>query len=203
MKISEIFKTRKTRLPAMGLIVAVFVIPAAALITTAFCNNRWCQIFPWQNKTISGFEECVSLGYPVAESQPRRCLTPQGSFVENLEQPTGGIAESFYSEEIAVDTPLINALVTSPLEIKGKARGSWFFEASFPVSIVDANNNILGQWHAEALEDWMTTEFVPFKAELSFSASETKMGFLILSKDNPSGLPENDAEIRIPVLFTE
>src|SRR3989344_6185710 len=203
MKISEIFKTRKTRLPAMGLIVAVFVIPAAALITTTFCNNRWCQIFPWQNKTISGFEECVSLGYPVTESQPRRCLTPHGSFVENLEQPTGEASEIFYNEDIVVSTPSINALVVSPLEINGQVRGSWFFEASFPVKIVDANNNLLGEWHAEAQDEWMTTDFVPFKAELSFSASETKMGFLILSKDNPSGLPENDAEIKIPVLFTE
>lgn len=201
MRINEMFKTRKKRLPAIGLITAIFVVPIAALITTAFCNNRWCQIFPWQERTISGFEECVSLGYPVAESQPRRCLTPQGSFIENLEEPTGAASESFYSEEIMVDTPLINALVTSPLKITGKARGSWFFEASFPVRIVDANNNVLGQGHAEALDDWMTTEFVPFKAELNFSAPETKMGFLILSKDNPSGLPENDAEVSIPVIF--
>ena len=202
MKINEMFKTRKKRLPVIGLITVVLAVPIAALITTSFCNNRWCQVFPWQDKAISGFEECVSLGYPVAESHPRRCLTPQGSFMENVEnQSTSGTSEYFYNEDISVDAPLINALVTSPLEIKGKARGGWFFEASFPVKIVDANNNLLGQWHAEAQDEWMTTDFVPFKAELSFSAPETKMGFLILSRDNPSGLPENDEEIKIPVVF--
>jgi len=42
---------------------------------------------------------------------------------------------------------------------------------------------------------------VPFQAKIEFQYPETKKGTLILEKDNPSGLPENTDELRIPVTF--
>jgi spore germination protein GerM len=57
--------------------------------------------------------------------------------------------------------------------------------------------------YAQAQGDWMTTNFVPFSSTLTFSTPTTPTGILVLQKDNPSGLPENDAEIRIPVRFAE
>lgn len=48
----------------------------------------------------------------------------------------------------------------------------------------------------------MTNNYVPFTAKLTFEAPEGGgAGTLILRKDNPSGLPENDDEIEIPVTF--
>jgi hypothetical protein len=49
----------------------------------------------------------------------------------------------------------------------------------------------------------MTEEFVPFTATLTFEQPETETGFLVLEKDNPSGLPEQADELRIPVSFTQ
>src|SRR3989344_1342555 len=61
---------------------------------------------------------------------------------------------------IRVTTPAEdNALLTSPYTVRGEARGTWYFEASFPVRLVDANGNLVVQWHAEAQRDWMTGEF--------------------------------------------
>jgi len=94
-----------------------------------------------------------------------------------------------------------NDLVQSPLKIEGEARGYWFFEASFPVKIIDENGRELGFGIAQALSDWMTEDFVPFEANLEFQPSTTKKGTLILKKDNPSGLPEYDDELIIPVRF--
>lgn len=94
-----------------------------------------------------------------------------------------------------------NSTVSSPLEITGEARGNWFFEASFPVKIYDANNNLLGSSPAQAQGEWMTENFVPFTVSLNFSAPTTDIGTLILEKDNPSGLPENAGEYKIPVRF--
>ncbi|PIR72221.1 MAG: hypothetical protein COU41_00720 [Candidatus Nealsonbacteria bacterium CG10_big_fil_rev_8_21_14_0_10_36_228] len=102
---------------------------------------------------------------------------------------------------IWVSEPLPNTLVQSPLMVKGEARGNWFFEASFPVKVIDENGKELGTGIARALSDWMTEDFVPFEADLEFQLSATKKGTLILEKDNPSGLPENADELRIPVLF--
>lgn len=102
---------------------------------------------------------------------------------------------------IKVTSPLPNAVVSSPLVVTGEARGNWYFEASFPIKIVDANGKVLGQIPVQAQGDWMTTQFVPFRASLPFSSSTTATGTLVLEKDNPSGLPENAAEFRIPIRF--
>lgn len=102
---------------------------------------------------------------------------------------------------IVVDTPLPNAVISSPLTISGRARGLWYFEASFPVKLFDNAGNLLGVMPAQAQGEWMTTEYVPFFLTLSFATSSTATGMLVLEKDNPSGLPENANELRIPVRF--
>mgnify|MGYP003394526094 CR=1 FL=1 len=102
---------------------------------------------------------------------------------------------------IRVTTPVANAVVKSPLTVSGEARGNWYFEASFPVKILDANGNQLGIIPAQAQSEWMTTDFVPFSTSLVFSTSTTDTGTLVLEKDNPSGLPEHADEVRIPIRF--
>lgn len=99
-----------------------------------------------------------------------------------------------------ITSPLPNAVVTSPLKITGKARGSWFFEASLPVSLEDDKGHVFATLPAHTDEEWMTTDFVSFTIDIEFISPKTK-GFIVVSKDNPSGDPERDASIRIPVLF--
>ena len=103
---------------------------------------------------------------------------------------------------IRVSQPQPNQTVQSPLIIRGEARGYWFFEASFPASIFDANGNELGVAIVQARDEWMTEDFVPFEATLFFSSPQTKTGVIIFKKDNPSGLPENDDLLMVPVKFT-
>src|SRR3989344_2208640 len=105
------------------------------------------------------------------------------------------------SDLIVVEKPKSGELVESPLLINGRARGYWYFEASFPVRIFDDNGVELGVAIAQAGGEWMTEDFVPFVAILEFKKPSTKKGVLVLQKDNPSGLPEHDAELRIPVVF--
>ncbi len=117
-----------------------------------------------------------------------------------------GRAELTKNNLIRVESPKPDEVIKSPLAIMGEARGNWFFEASFPVVLTDWDGKIIAEHYATALDDWMTTEFVPFKAELqfenpSFDADFSKRGTLILKKDNPSGLPEYDDAIEIPVRF--
>lgn len=99
--------------------------------------------------------------------------------------------------------PVAGSAVSSPLVISGQARGTWFFEASFPVKLVDAANREVASGIAQAAGDWMTENYVPFNAHLEYSSPGTPAGFLILRKDNPSGLPEHDDEARIPVSFSQ
>jgi len=145
---------------------------------------------------VTNFEECADRGYPILESYPRQCKTPDGkTFVEDI----GNELEK--QNLIRVSKPRPNEIIKSPLEIRGEARGYWFFEASFPVKLRDENGRELGIGIAQTLSDWMTEDFVPFEATLEFQSPTTSRGVLILEKDNPSGLPEYADELRIPVKF--
>jgi hypothetical protein len=106
------------------------------------------------------------------------------------------------TENIKIDNPESDEIVSFPLIIEGEARGSWYFEASFPIKLLDKDGEELAVAIAQAQADWMTNDFVPFKAVIELSSlPETETGFLVLQKDNPSGLPENDEQVRAPIRF--
>lgn len=105
------------------------------------------------------------------------------------------------SNLIVVDQPVADQLVTSPMTITGQARGYWYFEASFPVKLLDGNGKLLAIKPMQAIGEWMTENFVPFSMDMEFEDPATDTGTLVLEKDNPSGLPEHDDELRIPVRF--
>jgi len=108
----------------------------------------------------------------------------------------------FGNDDIVICSPLPNQEITSPLEITGQARGPWFFEADFPVILTDWDGLIITEHYAIAQTDWMTTDFVEFKATLEFEKPELyNRGSLILKKSNPSDLPENDDALEIPIFF--
>ena len=86
------------------------------------------------------------------------------------------------SGPVVVTSPKSGAVVASPLIIKGKARGNWYFEASFPVILQDASGEILGQTVAQAQGEWMTSDYVPFTATLSFTQPATPGGMLVFKK---------------------
>ncbi|HEY4489615.1 MAG TPA: Gmad2 immunoglobulin-like domain-containing protein [Candidatus Paceibacterota bacterium] len=153
--------------------------------------------------SVTSFTECVAAGNPVMESNPRQCVAKDGRhFTEEMSaQPTGK------ENLIRVTSPSPGSLITNPVMITGEARGTWFFEASFPVYVADWDGLILGEGHATANGEWMTSEFVPFTAVITFDTGKIRgnysnKGILVLKKDNPSGLPEHDDALEIPVLFT-
>jgi hypothetical protein len=109
---------------------------------------------------------------------------------------------------IKLNSVVPNQLIFSPLELTGEARGYWYFEASFPISLTNWDGLIIAEGIATAQGDWMTEDFVPFTANLNFTNPYNagdqdimKNGTLILRKDNPSALPENDDALEIPVRF--
>ncbi len=91
--------------------------------------------------------------------------------------------------------------ISTPLRLEGRARGYWFFEADAPVVLLDENYRILAQTYITAIGDWMTEDWVDFRGELSFPHPQTKTGFLIFHKANPSGLKENITSDTIRVIF--
>lgn len=103
---------------------------------------------------------------------------------------------------LVLSEPKAGAVVSSPLVVSGTARGTWYFEASFPVILEDSSGHVIAQKPAQAQGDWMTTGFVPFTVTLTFPKQPAgSHGTLILKRDNPSGLPQNDDARQITIIF--
>lgn len=168
----------------IGTLITILVLGAIA----------WLIFYKSPTVSIASFDECVAAGYPVIETYPEQCKTPDG---KTFTKSTSGDV----SDLIHVTKPLKNAVITSPVTVEGEARGNWYFEASFPVRILDGFGRELAVQPMQAEGEWMTTEFVPFKGTIAFNTPTTATGTIIFHKDNPSGLPQNDRELRIPVRF--
>jgi hypothetical protein len=176
----------------LGALILIIVIAIFNLRFFAGPEDGWlCQDGAW-----------VKHGMP---SNPPSgiCLKKQNTVAEQTNPAVNEVKPTAdaITTEIKIDTPSSNQVISSPLEITGQALGNWYFEASFPVKLIDDKGQIIAQGPATAQSDWMTTDMVPFKAELKFSGVTSTLGMLIFANDNPSGLPENEKQLGVPVRF--
>ncbi len=154
-------------------------------------SGVWCYLVTYK-PTVTNFEECVKAGYLVMESYPAKCQTPTGE--QFIQEAT--VSDNLIINNLSKDTPIIDGF-----KIIGQAKGNWFFEGSFPIVLQDENGKVIVTTIAQATKDWMSPDFVPFEATLNFNVISDINGTLIFKKDNPSGLPEHDAQLAIPVLI--
>ncbi len=91
-----------------------------------------------------------------------------------------------------------NDTLTSGMTVTGEARGTYFFEASFPVLLTDSTGTVIANAVAQADGEWITEDFVPFSFVLNFTTNASE-GMLILKNDNPSGDPVRDKQLSISV----
>jgi hypothetical protein len=174
------------------ILLSILVLLAISVVAYMMYDNYKKQQIV---KAINSFEMCAEM-FPVMESYPARCVTSDGrSFTQDIGN------ELEYQNDILLDHPRPNQVVETPLIIKGKARGYWFFEANFSAELFDANNKSLGVAVVSSEGEWMTENFVPFQGELSFGTPQSETGTLRINNANPSGLPENDKQIVMPVRF--
>lgn len=175
------------------LVMTIICVTALALSWKFFTPEEKLQLPP----AVLSFKDCLDAGYPILESHPRQCKTPDGkTYAEEL--PEKITYSNATADNITIDTPFPGAVTGKEFGVLGKARGTWFFEASFPIEVLDKNGALLAQGIAQAQGEWMTTEFVPFKATIVITKTYTGKATLVLKKDNPSGLPEKDASVSFP-----
>ncbi len=112
----------------------------------------------------------------------------------DVQWPTEGSSD--LADFVRLDLP---DELTSPLVLRGEARGTWFFEGSFPVRLLAQDGSEIATGFVTATEEWMTEDFVAFEGTLEFSVAGPTPATLVLEADNPSGLPEHDAAVRFEV----
>lgn len=160
--------------------------------------------------SVNSYAECVAAGYPILETYPEQCRTPDGRTFTTSDAPpqtpppTPTPTGEFTSEggiPITLDE-WSGQPITSPLSVSGEVPGNWSFEASFPVRLTDEDGAVVAEAVAQLEGDWMTDEMVPFRVTFTFDIPPGGHGFLLLVKDNPSGLPEHDDSVSIPVTYS-
>jgi hypothetical protein len=105
------------------------------------------------------------------------------------------------STQVSVSSPQSGATVAQTFTVSGQAPGGWFFEAQFPIQVRDPNDNVIGRATGQAQGDWQTTSLVSFTATIQIDASYHGPATLILLKDNPSGLPQNDDSVTVAIVI--
>lgn len=109
--------------------------------------------------------------------------------------------------EVVVDKPKANALLSgNKVEIVGRAKGSWFFEANMVCKLMDGNTRQIGKIGCHATENWMQEGYVDFEGTIWIRGLPSttpifKTGWLIIENDNPSGDPKNLKQFKVPVKF--
>ena len=159
------------------IVILIFVVVSAAVVLIKGLSNEddWiCQDGVW-----------VKHGNPSAPQPNQAC-----GEVTNKIQP-----------DIVIYSPQRGQTIQSPLTVKGEARGNWYFEAVFPIRLVDDKGNELAAGQARTTGDWMTDQLVPFTASISFNSGSAQNGILVLKNDNPSGMPEKEKQASVPVNF--
>lgn len=183
--------------------IGIMIIILVALVSVVFV---W-----YQQKKMTGDGQMINYPTPNQKACTEEAkLCPDGSYVSR----TGPKCEFApcpetigISDKLIILTPAKDTVITSPVSISGRARGTWFFEGSFPVEVYDSNNKLLGTSTAKFVpksenETWMTENFVDFSGEIKFSQSAIDTGYILFKKDNPSGLAQNDESYKLPVKFS-
>lgn len=190
------YKSNNTIIIAM----AIMIISLAGWVGYLLVNQENNEM-----DSVTDFTRCVAAGNPVMESYPRQCRSKNGvNYTEIIDNPVE-TTKTFKSDkgiELRINNWSDNKQISSPLTITGEVPGNWSFEASFPVVVVDWDGLIIGEKSASLQGDWMTADYVPFSITIEFDTpTVNKSGAIILRKDNPSGLPENDDAVEIPITY--
>lgn len=134
---------------------------------------------------------------PVVESFIRQCKTPDGrTYAEEIMPEV--TYKNTSSNRIVVNTPFPGAVVGKEFKVTGKAWG-FYFEASFPVKVLDKDGKVIFAGPAQAQSDWMVDAFVPFSIDVKVPNTYIGPATLVLEKDNPSGLPEHEGCMSFPI----
>jgi hypothetical protein len=131
--------------------------------------------------------------------------------VSKAQQSKSSLAPEKTVSPIAPDAPLSSVVVvTSPLPhatvdvsfvVEGRAPVGWFSESVFPIQVRDENNNVIARATAHGPTAWKKSTALSWSATVTVLGPYTGPATLILLRNNPSGLPENDDAVTIPIVI--
>lgn len=164
-----------------------------------YTNGQGVALWDYQGEVLVSLPEA-------AEAMTCQAVTETGDDEGGIDTTTAtSTLTATSSTPLLITNPVAGASVASPVKLEGEVRGTWLFEATAPVVVVNWDGLIIGEGYIEATEDWMTEALVPFTGSVTYNQpadSYSASGTVIFQKANPSGLPANDAAVEVPVMLT-
>ena len=84
---------------------------------------------------IFALNSCIMLTPAETTSKETTVKEQESKETSTTAKETETTAKENISDQIKVTKPQPNQMVESPLTIEGEARGTWFFEATFPIKL--------------------------------------------------------------------
>lgn len=157
---------------------------------------------------VIGFNFFVSKSVePLLVTDSITSTTSDDEPVSVVETPTSTPSSSTSSSTVVdlgipANEPVALLNKSGEVMVTGTALGTMFFEGTFPVRFEDSDSSIQAEGTAKAIEEWTTTTPVKFVAKLKlFNPIKNSIGTLFFSRDNPSGLADNDLVVQFPAFI--
>lgn len=141
---------------------------------------------------FASFYSCIN-----SEKRKQKKIAPPSGVTKGIQKSDNDTL----NELIQITQPLSGEIISSPLNLEGVARGYWFFEANFGIELTDENYHQITETFATATGEWMTEDWVPFTSRLIFSKPQSRYGYFIFHKANPSGLAEQKMSDTLKIRF--
>lgn len=170
--------------------ITLLIIVLAFVVLIGWAS--WQQVK--ESEVETGASDKWTHCHSVALNHSIQCWTPDGWVSLSYQQEPSLVALDF----LGIDGSW--SVIDGELNISGRLTGLWFFEADCQAEVYDYHGRKITQAIATATGEWMTEELVNFQATFSWpDGLEIEKAILVLIKDNPTGDPEHDDALVLPI----
>lgn len=155
---------------------------------------------PAKKKTLGEIIVRDFLGIP-------KCGLLGGGCSDTFNQSTTTISGTnqprFSHPDIKITTPNSGSTVKNEMMIEGVAKTSWFAQSIASGDIRNEKNEKIGAFTIRTQSTLKDNSFVTFTGKIIYSDPQTKTGYIVLNKANPTGDVSKNVSLWVPVRFQE
>ncbi len=181
------------------------------ILAIIFLTALFLRIFSKEDNWICDGTPWVKHGNPSSPKPTESCQINKledikkeetASTAKNLisQASTTSLEQTDKTAQAIILSPQPNTLVNSPFVVKGSVSVNWFSDNMLDIILLDDKNKLITKAQASTEDDLATNDLIEFKALLEFTTSATS-GYLLINKNNSSGLVEKNEKIIIPIQF--
>jgi|GEM_PF-5798143 len=176
-------------------LIAWLVFPSSQKVADSITETN-----PAKKKTLGeiivrdflGIPKCGLLGGGCSDTFPRAATASSTSLNARFSHP-----------DITVSIPSSGSSVKSEMSIEGVARTSWFAQGIAQGDVRNESNEKIGAFIIRTQSGAKDNSFVSFTGKIAYGNPDTKTGYIIFNKANPTTDASKNVSLWVPVRFQE